>query len=62
MLQRPENDPVDSSKAEVAAIAAGMFVALAATSSRTDAGGAGRREAENCPSHWKSASRGEALR
>jgi acetyl-CoA carboxylase biotin carboxylase subunit len=62
MLKRPEDNPVDTKAAEAAAIAAGMFAALGSTSAaageRTDGSGA-QSKAE---SHWKSASRQEALR
>jgi acetyl-CoA carboxylase biotin carboxylase subunit len=56
MLKRPEAKPVDS-KAEVAAIAAGMFAALGAA-----APGAGNRAADQAASNWKHASRREGLR
>jgi acetyl-CoA carboxylase, biotin carboxylase subunit len=63
MLKRPEDKAVDSRAAEVAAIAAGLFVALGATEqgARNDAG-VGMRAAENTDSNWKSIGRREALR
>jgi acetyl-CoA carboxylase biotin carboxylase subunit len=57
MLKRPDDIPVDSTKTEVAAIAAGMFAALSSAASGADNG-----VAEQAASNWKSASRREALR
>ena len=64
MLKRPEDKRVDARAAEVAAIAAGLFTALgptaAATGEHTD--GSGAPATEKGESHWKNASRHEALR
>src|SRR5271166_1267144 len=62
MLQQLPNDPVDSRAAEVAAVAAGMFAALGATSSGKGISGACTTEAEHHASNWSSAGRREALR
>jgi acetyl-CoA carboxylase biotin carboxylase subunit len=65
MLKRIEDKPNDSrAAAEVAAIAAGMFVALGAATpdASNDAPGSGSRTADNAVSSWKTASRREALR
>jgi len=61
MLKRTEDKPVDPRIAEVAAIAAGMFAALAATASAGNGvAGCGSQAAQD--SKWKAASRREALR
>src|SRR5271166_735680 len=64
MLKRPEDKPVDSKAAEVAAIAAGLFAVLGSTAAaageHTD--GSGAQAADNAESKWKNASRQEALR
>ena len=63
MLKRKEDQAVDSTAAEVAAIAAGLFVALGSAAQGTGNGeGSGSRAAENTDSNWKSTSRREALR
>jgi acetyl-CoA carboxylase biotin carboxylase subunit len=65
MLKRIEDKPDDSrAAAEVAAIAAGMVVALGAATpdASNDAPGSGSRTADNAVSSWKTASRREALR
>jgi acetyl-CoA carboxylase biotin carboxylase subunit len=64
ILKRPEDKPVDTRAAEVAAIAAGLFAALGSTAAsageRTD--GIGAQAADKAESNWKNASRHEALR
>ncbi len=66
MLKRPEHKQVDSRAAEVAAIAAGMFALLGATtpaeSTGAAAGSGSGRAADRAASHWKGAGRREALR
>jgi acetyl-CoA carboxylase biotin carboxylase subunit len=63
MLKRPEERRVDSRGAEVAAIAAGMFAILGATASSGGNGsGSASHAADSANSHWKDASRREALR
>jgi len=59
MLKRPEDKPLDSRAAEVAAIAAGLFAAFGSTAQGAS-GGMHAAEKEN--SNWKSAGRREALR
>jgi acetyl-CoA carboxylase biotin carboxylase subunit len=64
MLQQPEDKRLDARAAEVAAIAAGMFAALASTAAvageHTNDGVSGSKDA--VASKWKNASRREALR
>ncbi len=63
MLKRPEENPADSTKAEVAAIAAGVFAALAPAATGAGDGATGRSSAaDKAESKWKDASRREALR
>jgi acetyl-CoA carboxylase, biotin carboxylase subunit len=57
MLKRPDDTPADSTAAEVAAIAAGMFAALGSS-----APGKGNSAADQAASSWKNAGRREALR
>jgi acetyl-CoA carboxylase biotin carboxylase subunit len=60
MLKRKEDQAVDSTAAEVAAIAAGMFAALGSNGTGTGNGSA--HTSGKPDSNWKSASRNEALR
>jgi acetyl-CoA carboxylase biotin carboxylase subunit len=63
MLKRTEDKPVDSRPAEVAAIAAGVFLALGARVPGAGNGGGGSGlPADKVTSNWTSASRREALR
>jgi acetyl-CoA carboxylase biotin carboxylase subunit len=64
LLQRKEDKPVDSSKEQAAAIAAGMFAALASTAAGTGNStlGIDSPAANQTDSKWKDASRTEALR
>jgi acetyl-CoA carboxylase biotin carboxylase subunit len=63
MLKRPEGKSADSNAAEVAAVAAGMFAVLGATTPVAGNGAAGKAaRVENANSNWKSSSRREALR
>jgi acetyl-CoA carboxylase biotin carboxylase subunit len=55
MLKRTEDNPADSTAAEVAAIAAGVFAALGAAAPR-----AGTGAADQTASNWKNAGRREA--
>jgi acetyl-CoA carboxylase biotin carboxylase subunit len=63
MLKLTEDKPVDSSAAEVAAIAAGIFAALGSTAegAGNDTAGSGSRAAKKV-SNWKAAGCREALR
>ncbi|MHB8214813.1 MAG: acetyl-CoA carboxylase biotin carboxylase subunit [Candidatus Sulfotelmatobacter sp.] len=62
MLKRTEDNPVDPRMAEVAAIAAGMFAAIAATASAGNGAAGSGSQAAGRDSKWKAASRREALR
>jgi acetyl-CoA carboxylase biotin carboxylase subunit len=62
MLQRTEDKPVDSTAAEVAAIAAGMFAALGASAAAAGECADNGSNAKADSSKWKDASRREALR
>jgi len=62
MLKRTEDRRVDARMAEVAAIAAGMFAALAATASAGNGVAGSGSQAASQDSKWKAASRREALR
>src|SRR5258708_5030849 len=62
-LSRTADQPPDSNNAEVAAVSAGMFVALGALSAGGGSvPGAGSSGSTEEPSKWKGASRSEALR
>jgi acetyl-CoA carboxylase biotin carboxylase subunit len=62
MLQRTEDERVDSNAAAVAAIAAGVFAALSSTAPEGGKAAADSTRASNQPaSNWKSASRRGAL-
>jgi acetyl-CoA carboxylase biotin carboxylase subunit len=62
MLKRSEHEPVDSKKAEVAAIAAGMFAALNGTALGADGRAVSTSTGCNTrESNWKKAARREAL-
>jgi acetyl-CoA carboxylase biotin carboxylase subunit len=62
MLKRAESTPADSSAAEVAAIAAGVFAALAAKPASGSNGKKVGRGGNEIESKWRDASRREALR
>jgi acetyl-CoA carboxylase biotin carboxylase subunit len=64
MLKRAEDKPVDSTTAEVAAVAAGMFAVLGTTATAAENGAAGSasRASGSTDSNWRKASRHEALR
>jgi acetyl-CoA carboxylase biotin carboxylase subunit len=63
MLKRTEDKPVDSRAAEVAAIAAGMLVALGSTAEDAGNGATGNgSHAAQKVSNWKNTGRREALR
>jgi acetyl-CoA carboxylase biotin carboxylase subunit len=63
MLKRPEDMPLDSMSAEVAAVAAGMFAALGTVAgSANSTAGSDSRAIDNGVSKWRSASRSEVLR
>jgi len=62
MLQRPDQAPPDPKAAEVAAIAAGMFAVLGASSAAAGERAIDSTQADGTPSKWKAASRREVLR
>jgi len=64
MLKRPEDAPQDSTSADVAAIAAGMFAVLGSASPGAEkvTSGRGSQAVDNPVSKWRSASRSEVLR
>jgi len=68
MLRRAEAKPVDSNKAEVAAVAAGIFAAFGSPFGSTPAAASeGKSDSDShatgkADSNWKSAARREALR
>ncbi|MFZ1009073.1 MAG: acetyl-CoA carboxylase biotin carboxylase subunit [Candidatus Sulfotelmatobacter sp.] len=62
MLKRPEDMPLDSKSAEVAAIAAGMFAMLGSASGVNGTSDRGSQAVDNPVSKWRSASRSEVLR
>ena len=62
MLKRAEDKTVDAKAAEVAAIAAGMFAEISASTAGASNDEGGRGAISEVPSNWKSASRREALR
>ncbi len=64
MLKRPDDKPVDSRAAEVAAVATGILAALGSTSAAAGelTNNSGSRATDNAESNWKSAGRREALR
>jgi len=63
MLQRTEEKQVDSKVVEVAAIAAGMFSALGSIAAAGESvDGSASAVTDDAGSHWKNASRREALR
>lgn len=62
MLKRAEDKTVDARGAEVAAIAAGMFAEISASTAGASKDEGGRGAISEVPSNWKSASRREALR
>jgi hypothetical protein len=63
-LKQPEDKAGDEKSAELAAIAAGLFVVLGSTAQAVsrNSDGSSRGSADNAESNWKSASRQEALR
>ncbi|MGB9361709.1 MAG: biotin carboxylase N-terminal domain-containing protein, partial [Candidatus Sulfotelmatobacter sp.] len=62
MLKRAEDKTVDAKAAEVAAIAAGMFAEISASTAGVSNAAAARGTINEVASNWKSAARGEALR
>ena len=62
MLKRAEDKTVDAKAAEVAAIAAGMFAEINASTAGVSNDAGGRETMREVASHWKAASRREALR
>ena len=63
MLQRSDERPPDSTAAEIAAIAAGMFAALGSTAvAGGSVTGNSSQATDNAESNWKATSRREALR
>jgi acetyl-CoA carboxylase, biotin carboxylase subunit len=62
MLKRTEDDPANAKAAEVAVIAAGIFVALGSTAPAERVPDAAKQASGDRDSKWKQASRREALR